>query len=487
MSLADLQALSPLLAIACASLVLLMIAAFLQSHTAVVLLTLAGNAVALALIPPAAQLSPHPVGALLMIDRYALLYMALIFAACGVVTILSFDYLEKYQLKRDEYYILLLLATMGSAVLVASTHFITFFLGLELLTVSLYVMIAYVFRKEHSLEGALKYLILAGASSAFLLFGMALIYAELGTMEFSSLAARIAEEAGYRQVLVLAGTALMLTGVGFKLAVAPFHMWTPDVYQGAPAPVTAFVATVSKGAVVGLLVRYLIAFEVIRTGSAFVAISVIAVASMVVGNLLALLQENVKRILAYSSIAHLGYLLVGVLAGGAHAVEAVTFYLVAYFASTLGAFGLIGFLSTSERETDTLEDFRGLYSRRPWVAAGFTTMLLSLTGIPFTAGFLGKFFVIAAGVNSDLWFLVLMLALNSAIGLFYYLRIIIVMYSAQPVADDGGASPTLMERSASAPAGATLAALCLAVVGLGIYPKPVIALIQTAISALLYE
>jgi len=301
------------------------------------------------------------------------------------------------------------------------------------------------------------------------------------------MAARIAQEAGYRQGLVLAGTALMLTGVGFKLAVAPFHMWTPDVYQGAPAPVTAFVATVSKGAVVGLLVRYLIAFEVIRTGSAFVAISVIAVASMVVGNLLALLQENVKRILAYSSIAHLGYLLVGVLAGGAHAVEAVTFYLVAYFASTLGAFGLIGFLSTSERETDTLEDFRGLYSRRPWVAAGFTTMLLSLTGIPFTAGFLGKFFVIAAGVNSDLWFLVLMLALNSAIGLFYYLRIIIAMYSAQPVPDDRGGSPTLMERSASAPAGATLAALCLAVVGLGIYPKPVIALIQTAISALLYE
>ena len=487
MSLAELQALSPLLAIACASLVLLMIAAFLQSHTAVVLLTLAGNAVALALIPSAARLSPYPVGALLVMDRYALLYMALIFAACGVVTILSFDYLEKHRLKRDEYYILLLLATLGSAVLVASTHFVTFFLGLELLTVSLYVMIAYVFRKEHSLEGALKYLILAGASSAFLLFGMALIYAELGTMEFSSLAARIAQEAGYRQGLVLAGTALMLTGVGFKLAVAPFHMWTPDIYQGAPAPVTAFVATVSKGAVVGLLLRYLTAFEIIRTGSAFVAISVIAVASMVVGNLLALLQENVKRILAYSSIAHLGYLLVGVLAGGAHAVEAVTFYLVAYFASTLGAFGLIGFLSTGERETETLKDFRGLYSRRPWVAAGFTTMLLSLTGIPLTAGFLGKFFVLAAGVNSGLWFLALMLALNSAIGLFYYLRIIMAIYSAEPVRDDGRASPTLLERSASAPAGATLAALCLVVVGLGIYPKPAIALIQTAISALLYE
>jgi NADH-quinone oxidoreductase subunit N len=487
MSLADLQALSPLLAIACASLVLLMIAAFLQSHTAPFLLTLAGNAVALALIPSAARLSPHAAGALLTMDRYALLYMALIFAASGVVTIFSFDYLEEHRLKRGEYYILLLLATLGSAVLVASTHFVTFFLGLELLTVSLYVLIAYVFRKEHSLEGALKYLILAGASSAFLLFGMALVYAELGTMEFSSLAARIAQGAGYRQMLILAGTGLMLTGVGFKLAVAPFHMWTPDVYQGAPAPVTAFIATVSKGAIVGLLLRYLTAFEVIGTGSAFVAMSVIAVASMVVGNLLALLQENVKRILAYSSIAHLGYLLVGVLAGGAYAFEAVTFYLVAYFASTLGAFGLIGFLSTREREPDTLKDFRGLSWRRPWVAAAFITMLLSLAGIPLTAGFLGKFLVFAAGVNSDLWFLVLMLALNSAIGLFYYLRIILAIYSAEPAPGHEGASPTLRERSASALAGAALAALCLAVVGLGIYPKPVIALIQTAISALLYE
>ncbi len=207
-------------------------------------------------------------------------------------------------------------------------------------------------------------------------------------------------------------------------------MWTPDVYEGAPAPVTAFIATVSKGAMFAVLFRYLTPSNVQVETPLFIVFSLIAIASMFVGNLLALLQTNVKRILAYSSIAHMGYLLVAFLASGTTAIAAVSYYLVAYFVTTLGAFGVIIVLSNSDEDADRLEEYRGLAWQRPWLAGVFTAMLLSLAGIPLTAGFVGKFYVMAAGIGSALWLLVTMLVINSAIGLFYYLRIIIVIFSA---------------------------------------------------------
>jgi NADH-quinone oxidoreductase subunit N len=319
-----------------------------------------------------------------------------------------------------------------------------------------------------------KYLVLAAVSSAFLLFGMALLYAELGTMEFSRLAA-LSSGAGVYNILLLSGTVLVITAIGFKLALVPFHMWTPDVYEGAPAPVTAFVATVSKGAVFGLLLRYFSRPDITLNSSLFTVFSVIAVTSMFAGNLLALLQDNVKRILAYSSIAHLGYLLVAFLASGELVVTAVTFYLVAYFVTLLGAFGVVIVLSTAEGEADTLSHFRSLAWRRPWIAGVFTAFVLSLAGIPLTAGFVGKFYLLSAGVHSSLWFLVSMLVLSSVIGLFYYLRILLAMFQPQAAVSE---DKTFISSKLAPAGGLLLAMLFSALLWLGIYPGPLIEIIS---------
>jgi NADH-quinone oxidoreductase subunit N len=355
-------------------------------------------------------------------------------------------------------------------VLAASSHFVSFFIGLEILSVSLYTLIAYT-RNELNIEAGVKYLVLAAASSAFLLFGIALLYGETGTMDLSLMASGAGAQ-GINNGMLLTGLALVLTGVGFKLAVAPFHMWTPDVYEGAPAPVTAFIATVSKGGVFALLLRYFIQIDVHAYPSLFRAVAFIAVVSMFAGNLLALLQNNVKRILAYSSIAHLGYLLVAFLAGGVMRVAAVTFYLVAYFITTLGAFGVITVLSGKERDADAMDDYRGLSRRRPWLALIFSAMLFSLAGIPLTAGFIGKFYIVAAGAGSALWPLVITLVVNSAIGLYYYLRIIVAVY-AQPAEEEGSpVSPLSLTGTL------VLAVLTILLLWLGVYPEPLMEMIH---------
>jgi len=474
MGLTDLVAILPLLVLSAASVAVMLAAAWSARPRVPGAWTAVGLAAALVAIPIAASKVPRQVTPLLTMDRYALFFLGLLFSAALAVAALSMGYLERRGLRQGEFHILLLLGTLGAAVLACSSHFASFFLGLELLTVSLYALIAYGRTAERPLEAGLKYLILAGASSAFLLFGMALLYAEQGTLRFSRLGAPTGG-------LALMGLGILLTGIGFKLAVVPFHMWTPDVYEGAPAPVTAFVATVSKGAMFALFLRYFVLAQVGAVDSVWRALGAIAVASMLAGNLLALMQGNVKRLLAYSSIAHLGYLLVAFLASGPRAAEAVTFYLVAYTATTVGAFGVITVLSVGAEEPEALEAYRGLFWRRPAIAFVFTTMLLSLAGIPLTAGFVGKFFLLSAGIGSALWVLVFVLVLGSAIGLFYYLRVVVAMFTAPVPEGADGPVPSVP----LAPAGAlTLTVLTIVVVLLGLYPAPLIRLIQSAAASL---
>jgi NADH-quinone oxidoreductase subunit N len=473
---ADLLALLPIIVLGTASVVVMLTAAFRRGHALCAVLSLVGLSAAIAVLPVAAWVEPRQVTALLTIDHYALFYTALILVTSLAVTVLSFVYLQPRQGRHEEFYILLLLAALGSVVLVSSSHFASFFIGLELLSVSLYALIAYPVGAPFPcppfpLEAGVKYLILAGVSSAFLLFGMALIYAESGTLDFSRIGAVLAAGGPAVSPYSLFGLALILTGVGFKLALVPFHMWTPDVYEGAPAPVAAFVATVSKGAMLALLLRYFAEAGGYRYGSILLALSVIAVASMLIGNLLALLQNNVKRILAYSSIAHLGYLLVAFLASGRLAVEAVSFYLVYYFITMVGAFAIVTLISSSDpaREADDLEHYRGLFWRRPWLAGAFTAMLLSLAGIPLTIGFVGKFYVVAAGVDASLWILVSALVVGSAIGLFYYLRILVTLYLPTPAKGEGGEG--LLLASTTLPGHFVLAILTLMLVWLGVFPS----------------
>jgi NADH-quinone oxidoreductase subunit N len=462
----DAISLLPLIIVAGVPILLMIATAIRRNHPFTLALTLAGLAAAFCSIWMAGQVTPRQVTTLLVIDHYSLFYFGLLIAADIAIVILLYDYLRKRDVHGEELYILVLIATAGAMVLVASSHFATFFLGLETLSISLYAMVAYL-RKARALEAGIKYLVLAAASAAFLLFGMALVYADLGTMEFARMAQLLSSGAPGGKFLI-AGLVLIVTGVGFKLAVVPFHLWTPDVYEGAPAPVTAFIATISKGAMFALLMRYFYLSTGIRDRQIVIVFTVIAIASMIVGNLLALLQNNVKRILAYSSIAHMGYLLVAFLASRQLAVEAVTFYLVAYFVTILGAFGVISVLSDSSAEPEQIESYRGLFWRRPAVGAVFTAMLLSLAGIPVTVGFIGKFYIIAAGAVNGLWALVIILAASSVIGLFYYLRLTAIMY-ASPESSATQAAPSI-----SSIGGIVLGTLTGLLLWFGIYPGPLL-------------
>ena len=475
MNLADILALLPLLLIAGTSVVVMLGIAFKRNHALAAGLTLFGLTAAFISIYAAAPLAPRQVTSLLLVDRYALFYMGLIIASAAAVAALSYQYLENHDGHREELYLLLLIATLGCAVLVASSHFVSFLLGLEILSISLYAMVAYIKDRTQALEAGIKYLILASASAAFLLFGMALIYADAGTMEFSRIRELSLSGPGF--ALLLPGIVLTITGIGFKLGVVPFHLWTPDVYQGAPAPVAAFVATTSKSAMVALLLRYFYLSGALQYRPVFLVFSIIAIASMFAGNLLALQQRNVKRILAYSSIAHFGYILVAFLAGGTLAIGAVSFYLVAYTVTILVAFGIVTVLSGSGRDADDLEDYRGLFWRRPVIASAFTAALLSLAGIPATMGFLGKFYVLTAGAASAAWLLIIILVVTSVAGLFYYLRIVVTLYSDP---SEHAAPMQMVSRGGAV----ILVALTILLIWFGVYPTPLLNLIRTSMAGL---
>lgn len=470
MSAIDLICMLPLILIAAAPVVIMLLLGWYRNHALTLSLTLAGILLAFLALYGIYPMLPRRITGLLILDGFSVFFMGLILASGFAVTFLSYDYLKGRKEHPEEFYILLLLATLGSSVIVASQHFASFFIGLEVLSVSLYALIAYT-RNELSIEAGVKYLVLAAASAAFLLFGIALIYLETGTMEFSQIGSAIASPTLNNSAL-LAGTAMLIIGIGFKLALVPFHMWTPDVYEGAPAPVTAFVATASKGALFALLMRYSLQMDIRIDSPLFLVFATLSVLSMFGGNLLALFQNNVKRILAYSSIAHLGYLLVAFLSAGQMRVPAVMYYLTAYFVTTLGAFGVVTVLSNKEKDMVSLEEYRGLFWRRPWIAGAFSAMLFSLAGIPLTAGFIGKFYLVAAGAEASLWLLVLVLVLNSAIGLFYYLRVIVTMSARS----SGKGIPAMR-----LPLTGSLALVILAVllIWLGVFPRPVIDIIHS--------
>lgn len=477
MKAADFIAILPFLVLATTAVVVMMAIAIRRRHALTFGLTLAGTVLSLVSLGAAASVAPRQVTPLFAIDGYALFYAGLILATTAAVILLSYGYLAKRRERQDEFYLLLLFATLGAMALVASDHFASFFVGLETLSISLLGLIAYPRDRLRPVEAGIKYLILAGVSSAILLFGMALIYARLGTLSFGQIAVLLRTGGETPpDIYWLTGLAMIVAGIGFKLSLVPFHLWAPDVYEGAPAPVTGFIAVVSKGAVFALLLRYYLAANAYASPSALEMINVLAIASILAGNLLALLQSNVKRILAYSSIAHLGYLLVALLAGGALAVEAVTYYLVAYFVMTLGAFAIVTVLSESgaEADVDALEDYRGLLWRRPWLGGIFTAMLLSLAGVPLTVGFMAKFYAVAAGISAAMWPAVYALVIGSVIGLFYYLRIIVVMSSPTQVAAVAGSR---VVQWAAYPA---VAILTLALIWLGVYPTPLISLIRLA-------
>lgn len=428
MTLNEIYVILPLITLSAAIILIMLIVAVVRNHVIIFISTLLSLAISIKMLFWNFFGLPQRITDILIMDRYARFYAALIFFTVMVITILSYEYIKRRNIFKEEYYIFLLTAVLGSIVLVGASHFVTLFVGIELLSLSLYVLIAYAGLK-HNIEAGLKYFVPAAVSMAFLLFGTALIYGGCGTMKFSELSHIMQTGGIISRPLFIAGLGLVIAGIGFKLALVPFHFWAPDVFQGAAAPVTAVLATVSKGAVFAVIMRYFSQIEILKNPFLFYLFGAIAIASMFFGNITALKQNNIKRILAYSSIAHFGYLLVTLIAGGSVGISAASFYLVAYFITTLLAFGVIIILSGGSEDMDEIEDYRGLSYRHPFVSFIMTIAMLSLAGIPLTAGFIAKFYIIAAGANVRLWILLIILVLNSVIGLFYYLRVVIALYS----------------------------------------------------------
>lgn len=476
MTAAAFRAFAPFTLLGALTIVVMLLIAVRRDHRLTALSTIIGLSLCCVVLLFSAPTSPVPVTPLFIVDGTALFYAGLVLGSALIVAIISYAYLASSgHAAREEYYLLLLTATLGAAVLPESIDFTSFFLGIEVLSISLLGLIAYASPRQGAAEAGTKYLVLSGAASAFLLFGMALIYAEVGTMSFVRIGVE-AHTGDPADLYRLVGVAMILTGVGFKLSLVPFHMWTPDVYEGAPAPVTAFVAVVSKIAVFSVILRYFNLAESHADTSLRLGLEAVAILSMLGGNLLALLQNNVKRLLAYSSIAHLGYLLVGFLAADSLGNMAVAYYLAAYAVTTLGAFGIVALLSVpgTGRDADQIENYRGLFRTHPFLAGGLTLMLLSLAGMPPTMGFIGKFYLVAAGVDSRLFWPVVALVVGSVIGLYYYSRVLVAM--AMPIEH-------VPVRRAAAPlfGKAVIAALLVLLVTLGVYPAPAIAVIRVAV------
>ena len=474
-------ALAPLLITSLTIIVVMLAIAWRRNHSQTFLISVAGLNLALLSILPALKVAPLAVTPLLQIDTFACLYMALILVATLACVTLAHAYLgdggSGYPGNREELYLLILMAAAGGLVLVSAQHLAGLFIGLELLSVPVYGLVAYAFFNKRSLEAGIKYMVLSAAGSAFLLFGMALLYADSGSLSFVGIGQALAAT-GLPSSLAQLGLGMMLIGLAFKLSLVPFHLWTPDVYEGAPAPVAAFLATASKVAVFAVMVRLFQISPAASSGVLSDVLTVIAIASILFGNLLALTQSNLKRLLGYSSIAHFGYLLIALVASKGLAVEAIGVYLVTYVITSLGAFGVITLMSSpyNGRDADALYEYRGLFWRRPYLTAVLTVMMLSLAGIPLTAGFIGKFYIIATGVESHQWWLVGSLVRGSASGVFYYLRVMVTLYLIEPNLRRHDAQLHWEQKAG----GVMLLAIALVAFFLGVYPQPLLTLVQQA-------
>jgi NADH-quinone oxidoreductase subunit N len=413
---------------------------------------------------------------MILLDRYALFFDLVIGYAVALIIMLSMDYLGRTGGESGEYYGLVLFATAGMMLMASAGDLIVIFLALELMSLSLYVLAGLFKTRLASGEASMKYFLLGAFASSFLLYGIALLYGATGSTNLDRIAASAAARNG--DPLLLMGLGLLLVGFGFKISSVPFHMWAPDVYEGAPTTITALIATGSKAAAFAALIRVLVVSLRGLQPDWTALLWAVAALTMTIGNVVALAQSNLKRMLAYSSIAHVGYMLMGLVAGSAAGAGGVLFYLLAYTFTTIGAFGAIGLCARAGEEAVEVGDYAGLARRHPVLAATLTLFLLSLVGIPPLAGFVAKFYLFGSAVQAGYIWLTVIGVLNSAIAAYYYLRVIVYMYMREP---DG-------EPTAVAPSFAGGLALAIALVGivlLGVIPSQFADLAQAAVAPLL--
>lgn len=412
---------------------------------------------------------------MIQMDRMAHFLNAVVLIA-GILTVLvSSRYLADVRANFGEFYALVLSSIVGMMFLAAATNLLLLFLALELMSIPLYALAG--FRRDvlRSNESALKYLVMGSFASAILLYGIALLYGATGSIALEGIGQRLDPESP----LAMLGAGLVLIGLAFKVSAVPFHQWAPDTYEGAPTSVTGFMATAVKVAAFGALARVVDVALLPASDLLYSVLWVLAALTMTVGNVMAIIQQNAKRMLAYSSIAHAGYILVGVLVGGTSGTQAVLFYLLAYTFMTIGAFSVVSVLARGGDEYDRIEDLAGLAHTRPFLATVMAICMFSLLGIPATAGFMGKFGLVSAAVktgteagDTGLIVLAILTVLNSAVSLVYYLRVPAVMFMGAPKAGAEADAPGTFE-------GVVLAACAAAILLLGLFPQDVLVLLQT--------
>jgi NADH-quinone oxidoreductase subunit N len=371
----------------------------------------------------------------LRVDNLTVTLGLLCVGAAAFAVILSLRSDTEEGVGRGEYHSLLLFTTIGMLILIAANDLVTIFAGLELLSIPLYVLCATELRREHSLEAGLKYLIVGSVGSATLLYGLALIYGATGSTSLPKIGVAITNTGALTDPLLLAGTALAIAGLSFKASAAPFHQWTPDVYEGAPTPVTTFMATATKAAALGILLRLLVGPLLPAVDDWAPVIAIIATLSIVVGNFGALGQDSLKRMLAWSSVAQVGYLLAGLVVATSLGIGALVFYLVVYAVMTLAAFAVVVENERTSDDGERLSGFAGLGRRRPWLAGAMTVSMLSLAGLPPTGGFIGKLAIINADASGGWMWLAIVLVLGSLVSLGYYLRVIATMWMTEGSAE----------------------------------------------------
>jgi NADH-quinone oxidoreductase subunit N len=398
---------------------------------------------------------------LIAVDRFAFFFKVVFLLAALLTVLMSARYLEIEGASPGEYYFLILCATLGMMIMAGGVDLITSFIGLETMAVSFYILAGFIKPNQRSNEAAVKYFLLGAFSLGILLYGMSLLYGLSGTTNLRAMAAVFAGEE--RNPLLVLAVILVVSGMGFKIAAVPFHMWAPDVYEGAPTPVTAFLSVGSKAASFAMLLRLFMIGVPSMHADWRLLFEVLAIVTMTVGNLAALTQSNLKRMLAYSSIAHAGYLLIGVVAATPRGITAMLIYLFVYAFMQLGAFAIIIMMRREDIVGDELKDLSGLHSRHPLAAFAMLLFMLSLGGIPPTAGFMGKFWLFGAAIDAGYVWLAVIGVLNSAISLYYYVRIVVFMYLKKETA---GSQPT-----ASPALALTLAVAVVATIALGIYPR----------------
>jgi NADH-quinone oxidoreductase subunit N len=401
-------------------------------------------------------------------------FLTIVIAAGVILTaLLSDGYLRREKLEGPEAYVLLLLSAAGGMVMAGANDLLVLFLGLEILSIAAYVLAGIHVRRARSGEAAIKYFVLGAFSSAFLLYGIALTYGATGSTNFTDIRAFLAANLLTNDVMLLAGFALLLVGLGFKVAAVPFHAWTPDVYEGSPSPIVAYMASgVKTAGFAGLIRVFVFAFSSYRTDWQPI-VYVVAVATLVVGAVLAVSQTNVKRMLAFSSISHAGFILLGVQAATERGTRAALFYLATYTFTVAGSFGVVTVVGRRGDNAHDLSEYKGLAKRAPLLAFAFLVFLLAQAGVPFTSGFLAKFYVIGAAVDARSFWLGLVAMLSSVISAYVYLRIVLTMYGDD--ADEGAPTYTV-------PGGARIAlvAAVLVTIGVGLVPGPLTDAAKTA-------